>query len=348
MAGADSTKTRGPWPQLERVEAICYSGYREGQSPATRKYPSEAQVLEDLRLLAPRFRHLRMYDCSPHVQTTLALIQKHKLPFKVMIGAYLAAEASNPKCPWGGVYEEDVLVRNRRENQVQLAKAIMLANKYPDIVSSVSAGNEATVEWTDHLVPVEHVIQYVRTLKAGVKQPVTFCENYVPWQSFLAPLVAEVDFISLHTYPEWEQKGMDTALSFTEENFDSVAKKYPGKKVVITEAGWATRSSGGATDLHDVLGLTGFDIIGFDPRGVGLSGGLYCQSDSDIDKYRYPDTTPDDDAEKAFLAASPEAAIRAIRRGIDITQGTGIVGGVAGGCHRKQRGCAGRDRYELV
>ncbi|MDP3234527.1 MAG: glycosyl hydrolase family 17 protein [Myxococcales bacterium] len=244
MAGADATKTRGPWPQLERVEAICYSGYREGQSPATRKYPTEAQVLEDLRLLAPRFRHLRMYDCSPHVQTTLALIQKHKLPFKVMIGAYLEAEASNPKCPWGGVYEEDVLVRNRRENQVQLAKAIMLANKYPEIVSSVSAGNEATVEWTDHLVPVEHVIQYVRTLKAGVKQPVTFCENYVPWQSFLAPLVAEVDFISLHTYPEWEQKGMDTALSFTEENFDSVAKKYPGKKVVITEAGWATRSSG--------------------------------------------------------------------------------------------------------
>jgi exo-beta-1,3-glucanase (GH17 family) len=244
MAGAEAKKTRGPWPQLERVEAICYSGYREGQSPATRKYPTEAQVLEDLRLLAPRFRHLRMYDCSPHVQTTLALIQKHKLPFKVMIGAYLAAEASNPKCPWGGVYEEDELVRNRRENQRQLAQAILLANKHPDIVSSVSVGNEATVEWTDHLVPVEHVIQYVRTLKADVKQPVTFCENYVPWRTILEPLVAEVDFISLHTYPEWEHKGMDTALSFTEENFDSVATKYPGKKVVITEAGWATRSNG--------------------------------------------------------------------------------------------------------
>lgn len=64
---------------------------------------------------------------------------------------------------------------------------------------------------------------------------------------------------------------------------------------------WATRTSGGAHDLHDVLGLTGFDIIAFDPRGVGLSGGLFCQSDADIDKYRYPDTTPDDDAEKAFL-----------------------------------------------
>lgn len=241
MAGVDAKKGRG---SLERVEAICYSGYREGQSPGTQKYPSEAQVLEDLKLLAPRFRHLRMYDCSPHVQMTLAVIKKHKLPFKVMIGAYLAAESSNPKCPWGGVYPDDVLDRNRQENQEQLAAAIRLANQYPDVVSSVSAGNEATVEWTDHLVPTEHVIQYVRTLKAGVKQPVTFCENYVPWQSYLAPLAAEVDFISLHTYPQWEQKGLDAALAYTEENYDSVAKKYPGKKVVITEAGWATRSSG--------------------------------------------------------------------------------------------------------
>lgn len=238
MAGADTTKRLGHTP------AICYSGYRVGQSPAKRVYPSEAEVLEDLKLLAPRFKHLRMYDCSPHVQLVLALIQKHHLPFKVMIGAYLEAEASNPKCPWGGVYDDDVLTRNRRENQVQLAKAIALANRYPDIVSSVSAGNEATVEWTDHLVPVEHVIQYVRTLKAGVKQPVTFCENYVPWQTFLQPLAAEVDFISLHTYPEWEQKSVDAALPYTEANYDGVASLYPGKQVVITEAGWATQSNG--------------------------------------------------------------------------------------------------------
>jgi exo-beta-1,3-glucanase (GH17 family) len=241
MAGAETKKS---WPQLEYTQAICYSGYRQGQSPAKRTYPSEREVLEDLKLLAPRFAHLRMYDCSPHVQMVLALIAKHHLPFKVMIGAYIAAEANNPKCPWGGVYEEEVLLRNRRENQVQLARAISLANRYPDIVSSVSAGNEATVEWTDHLVPVEHVIQYVRTLKAGIKQPVTFCENYVPWQTFLEPLAAEVDFISLHTYPQWEAKSVDQSLAYSEENYQSVARKFPGKTVVITEAGWATRSNG--------------------------------------------------------------------------------------------------------
>lgn len=229
---------------MKATTAICYSGYRAGQSPVTRTYPSEAQVLEDLRLLAGRYAHLRMYDCGPHLQQVLELIRKHKLPFKVMIGAYLEAESSNPKCPWGGVYEEDVLLRNRRENQVQLQKAIHYATRYPDLVSSVSVGNEATVEWTDHLVPLEHVIQYVRTVKKAVSQPVTFCENYVPWQGYLEPLVAEVDFISLHTYPQWEAKGLDTALAYTEQNYDSVAKKYPKKQVVITEAGWATASNG--------------------------------------------------------------------------------------------------------
>lgn len=236
--------TRGPFPQLKRTEAICYSGYREGQSPAKRVSPTEAQVLQDLRLLAGRFSHLRMYDCAPHLQRVLECIRRDKLPFHVMIGASLEAESSNVKCPWRGVYEEDVLLRNRRENQVQLQKAIHFANRYPDIVSAVSVGNEATVEWTDHLVPLEHVVQYVRTVKAGVSQPVTFCENYVPWQGLLAPLAEEVDFISLHTYPAWEKKHLDEALAYTVENDESVAKKYPGKPVVITEAGWPTASDG--------------------------------------------------------------------------------------------------------
>ena len=69
---------------------------------------------------------------------------------------------------------------------------------------------------------------------------------------------------------------------------------------------WAVRD-GGFADLVNEVGLSGFDLISFDPRGVGLSGGLYCQSDADIDKYRYPDSTPDDDAEKAFVEEARDA-----------------------------------------
>ena len=54
----------------------------------------------------------------------------------------------------------------------------------------------------------------------------------------------------------------------------------------------------------DKLHLEGFDFVGFDPRGVDRSGGLRCQTDKEIDKYMYPDTTPDTPAEVAFLQAA--------------------------------------------
>jgi exo-beta-1,3-glucanase (GH17 family) len=108
----------------------------------------------------------------------------------------------------------------------------------------VFVGNEASVDWTDHLVPAENLIAYVRRIKSVIKFPVTFCENYVPWTSKLKELVAEIDFISVHTYPAWEYKTIDNALEYTKQNYYSVADCYPGKPVVITEAGWTTASNG--------------------------------------------------------------------------------------------------------
>jgi exo-beta-1,3-glucanase (GH17 family) len=232
--------------------AICYSGYREGQSPDTQIYPSYDQVKEDLQILHGRWEYLRLYDSSPHAEIVLEVIQKEKLNFKVMLGAYIAAEMNNFNCPWGGVYSEEELDLNRTRNLEEIERLIKLANQYPDIVFSLSAGNEATVDWTDHFVPVEHVIEYVRMIKAGAQQPVTFCENYVPWHTKLAPLVEELDFISIHTYPVWEYKHIHEALEYTKQNYFGVAEKYPDTPVMITEAGWATNSNGRGIDPNNV------------------------------------------------------------------------------------------------
>jgi exo-beta-1,3-glucanase (GH17 family) len=105
-------------------------------------------------------------------------------------------------------------------------------------------GNEATVDWTDHLVPLERMFRHVRRVRSSVVQPVTVCENYVPWQHELRELAAELDFIALHTYPVWESRSIDEALAYTRENYESVARLYPDKRVVITEAGWTTGSNG--------------------------------------------------------------------------------------------------------
>ena len=229
--------------KIEPGKAICYSGFREGQMPGG-KVPTYEEVKEDLLLLHNHWKYLRLYDCDKHAQIVLDVIQKENFDFKVMLGAYIVAEVNNYGCPWGGAYSEEQLVKNKVHNVNQIKKLIQFANQYPDIIFSLSAGNEACVDWTDHYVPVERVINYVRMIKKEAEQPVTFCENYLPWLDKLKDMVDEIDFISIHTYPVWEYKNIHEAMEYTKQNYFSVADTYPDKPVVITEAGWTTYSNG--------------------------------------------------------------------------------------------------------
>ena len=224
--------------------AVCYSGYRAGQSPQDGTFPSYAQVSEDLRILRKHWTYLRLYDCSPHAETVLEVVSNEGMDFKIMLGANMRAEVSNGNCPWGAEYSDETLRANQLENSEEVDRLIRLANRYPADVFAVSVGNEATAEWTDHMVPVDKLIEYARRIKNAIEQPVTFCENYVPWTDKLEPLAAELDFISLHTYPVWEYQTVEDALDYTKANYYRVADHYPGKPVVITEAGWTTSSNG--------------------------------------------------------------------------------------------------------
>ena len=234
--------------QLPFASAICYSGYREGQNPREGKYPSHQQVKEDLLILQGQWRYLRLYDCGPHAQIVLDVINADQLDFKIMLGADLGAEQINPNCPWGAHHTDEELKNNIQANKAQINKLIDFANAYPNIIATVSIGNEASVDWTDHLVSVDALVGYAKQVKAQVQQPVTFCENYVPWCQKLQPLVDVLDFISIHTYPAWEYQSMETALAYTIENYQGVANTYPDKQIVITEAGWTTASNGRGID----------------------------------------------------------------------------------------------------
>lgn len=237
---------------IEPGRAICYSGYREGQQPGG-KIPSYDQVKEDLMILHGHWKYLRVYDCAEHTQTVLEVIEKESLNFKVMLGAYINAEMNNFNCPWdGGVYSEAKLKKNVAQNEQKIERLIDKANRYPEIACSLSVGNEACVEWTDHYVHEDKILEYVKRVQQGADQPVSFCENYVPWMYKLEALAQAVDFISVHTYPVWEYKHIDEAIEYTKHNYYSVAEKYPGTAVVITEAGWATRSNGRGIEPSNV------------------------------------------------------------------------------------------------
>ncbi|MGB5245923.1 MAG: hypothetical protein WBM54_11135 [Woeseia sp.] len=228
------------------VMAVAYSGFREGQHPDRGDgavNPSRAEILEDLEILVDHgFKLIRLYDAGDNSRATLELIRDNNLPVKVLLGIWLVAEFSNHEgCPWlDEPIPEAELAENAIANAAEIMRGINLAKEFDEIVVAVNVGNEALVEWNDHMVPLDSVIAYVRQVKAAIEQPVTVADNYDWWRRDGAPLAAEVDFIGVHTYPAWEEKSIDEALSYTIDNIRTVREALPDKPIAILEAGWAT------------------------------------------------------------------------------------------------------------
>ena len=226
-------------------KAICYSGYRDGQSPHQRIYPTYDQIKEDLLILEKNYDYIRMYDPSVHAQTTLKVIRDLNLDLKVMLGIDLLGEISNPECDWGGILTDEEIKINIAHNESSLKKLIELANEYNDIIIAVSAGNEAVPEWNENLVSPKRVLYFVNELKKNTKQIVTYCENFYYWIPKLKEVADACDVISIHTYPAWLNKDIDIALFVSQQDYKEVSEFYKDKQVIITEAGWPTESSRG-------------------------------------------------------------------------------------------------------
>ena len=225
-------------------KAVCYSGFRENQSPHTGVYPSYEQVKEDLQILVKDFKYIRMYTPSKHAEVTLKVIKDLNLDLKVMLGVDLFGEVDNKECTWGGRQTPESIEKHKQLNKENFDKLILLANRYPEIIFSVSAGNEAVPEWNGNLVSPEKVLEYVKYLKQNCAQPVTYCEGGNYWTSILKEVAQEVDFLSVHTYPTWNGFTIDEGLKTAKKDFQEVLDMYPDKLCVITETGWPSSSDG--------------------------------------------------------------------------------------------------------
>ena len=265
MASCDSNSSQSGLTEEKRVpaplqstsmllnghsEAVCYSGFRTGQHPDRGKgavNPSEADILEDLQILKTQtpFRFIRLYDCDENSQMVLEVIKEKMPEFKVLLGIWLRAELSaHETCAWlTEPIPQKTLDANKKLNELQLAKGIELANTYKDVVVAVNVGNEALVEWNDHKVDTDTIIGYVKQVQAAIEQPVSVADNYKWWAEHGKQLSEIVDFVSIHTYPIWEGKDIDSAMFWTIQNVNEVMQALPGKQIVITEAGWASKAS---------------------------------------------------------------------------------------------------------
>lgn len=212
--------------------ALAYSGYRKGQNPQAKIYPSQGQIEYDLKIIEKNWKIIRIYGADQHSDDILQVIKRENINLKVMLGIWLDGEPE---------YNED--------NIEQVKIGIDLANKYSDIVIAINVGNESQVHWSDHKVPGDKLISYIKMVKSEVKVPVTTADSWDYWLDLdsSSAIIEAVDFLAVHIYPIWGKLDIDQGLSSTIETYQKLSTAIPNKKIVITEAGWATYTEG---ELH--------------------------------------------------------------------------------------------------
>ncbi len=226
---------------FEWGRAVCYSGYREGQSPLTCTYPTYEQIVEDIKIIDEMgFKYIRMYDPISYAEMTCQVIKDLGVNIKLMLGPGLISEVNNPGCPWMQTnFSEEELKERAAHNDKNIDNLIKIANKYPDVINAVSVGNENTPSWGANNVPVERLIEFAERLREGTGKPVTFNEGAFEWEN-LDELAKHLDIISVHSYPLWYGNTVEEALEVNKQWYKKIKEKYPDKFVLFSEVGWST------------------------------------------------------------------------------------------------------------
>tara|TARA_R110002050_G_scaffold281600_1_gene429103 strand:+ start:34998 stop:36281 length:1284 start_codon:yes stop_codon:yes gene_type:complete len=194
--------------------AMSYGGYRHVDHDIE---PTLDELKEDMKLLsAMGIKIIRTYKVNkPHASNVLKAIAELKkedpdFEMYVMLGAWINCKnAFTDEVPDHNVESE--------ANATEIAKAVSLANQYPDIVKIMAVGNEAMVKWaTGYYVQPGVILKwvtYLQDLKTSGKLNkdlwITSSDNFASWGGAgaeyhvkdLEKLIKTVDYISMHTYP---------------------------------------------------------------------------------------------------------------------------------------------------
>lgn len=237
--------------EIEWSRAICYSGYRKGQSPSEKKYPSEEQIYEDLKIIISHgFKYIRMYDANDYAESVCRVIQKNNLSLKLMLGPGLINEVNNTGCEWNKtIYSEEELSERKNYNIQQIKRLARIAIEYSDVVFAVSVGNENTPEWGENTVPEDRLIIYADFLKSITGKIVTFNEGAREWEK-LSNLASHLDVICIHSYPLWYGLSLKDSLEANKEDYERIKNIYSNKQIIFSEVGWATSAVGNTQMLE--------------------------------------------------------------------------------------------------
>ncbi|HWW49000.1 MAG TPA: glycosyltransferase [Xanthobacteraceae bacterium] len=196
---------RGVFPSLS------YAPFEGTGHPDVDNIPTVEKIRNDLKVLAPLTRAIRLYSSTGGVELVPAIA--NEVGLKVTVGAWIDKDND----------------RNEREMHAALELAKRNSN-----VNGIVVGNETIYRGEQK---VEDLIKLIQRVKSSTNVPVTTGEIWNIWIEH-PELASSVDFIAAHILPYWEgfseKQAVDQALIIYQKLRDT----FPGKRIVIAEFGW--------------------------------------------------------------------------------------------------------------
>jgi len=203
--------------QKQRLQCVSYTPFKGKENPYFLDKGlviSDARLEEDVRLLSQYFSCVRIY--SPTGMEALPGILK-KYDMKLLLGLWIN--------------------RENKSNQIEIARAAVMARQYPEVIEAVIVGNEALLRKEVTGSELVSYIQQVRKELPGVS--VTYADVWEFWLEY--PEVAPaVDFVTIHILPYWENEPTSVAASMDHvvRVRSKIQEAFPNKDILIGETGW--------------------------------------------------------------------------------------------------------------
>jgi exo-beta-1,3-glucanase (GH17 family)/cellulose synthase/poly-beta-1,6-N-acetylglucosamine synthase-like glycosyltransferase len=202
-------------PNVDGVlSSVSYSPFQGSAHPDDGgNRPTEAQIRNDLKLLAPYTRTIRLYASTGGVELVPAIANEFGL--KVTVGIWLD--------------------KNTKRNEREIRAGIDLVRKNRN-VNAVVVGNETIYRGELEVADLIKTIQQVKR-EVGGQVPVTTGEI---WSVFVEhpELTSSVDFVAAHVLPYWEGVPASGAVDQAVTVYQRLRQAFPGKRIVIAEFGW--------------------------------------------------------------------------------------------------------------
>jgi exo-beta-1,3-glucanase (GH17 family) len=216
--GTPVTLEVAPIDAVRKVDCVSYAPFREGQTPWNSQVViSEAQIAEDLAQLARISKCVRTYSIENGLDRVPELAARAGL--KVVLGVWIG--------------------RDRLKNAALIDSAGALIKEHASVITSVIIGSEVLLRGE---MTAAALGQTIRAARARFDVPVGYAEVEEFWLRD-REIANDVDFITVHVLPYWEDAPVraEDAAAHVDDIRKEIVRAFPGKEVLIGEAGWPSR-----------------------------------------------------------------------------------------------------------